>query len=185
MDYRQIIDIYYPRGSRRRDIYLDHCGKVASLALGILKNKELELDAGLVEEAAMLHDIGICLTDAPSLDCHGTSHYLLHGILGGRMLRDHGYCEEVARVAERHTGTGLSPREAGEIILPKLSFPVPLPPLMPQTRLERLVCYADKFYSKSGPSSRKSMERARTSVAKFGPENAARFDALVSEFGEV
>ena len=53
---------------------------------------------------------------------------------------------------------------------------------MPRTQLERLICYADKFYSKNADMSRKSLERVRASMARFSPETLARFESLHAEF---
>ena len=53
---------------------------------------------------------------------------------------------------------------------------------MPETLLERLVCYADKFYSKSGDMQRKSLERVRQSMSRHGGDTAARFEQLHREF---
>ena len=53
---------------------------------------------------------------------------------------------------------------------------------MPRTLLERLVCYADKFYSKSGDMQRKPLERVRASMSRLGVVTAARFEALHAEF---
>lgn len=173
MDYQKIIDKYYPAGSRLRDIYMKHCRQVADLALQIAEDKHLPLDPAEIEAAAMLHDIGICLTDAPGIDCHGTEPYLRHGLLGGQLLRSEGVPEIYARVAMRHTGAGLTADDIGR-------FGLPLPPgdYMPETLLEKLICYADKFYSKSGDMQRKSLDRVRQSMEKFGGDTPARFEAL-------
>lgn len=48
--------------------------------------------------------------------------------------------------------------------------------------LEKLVCYADKFYSKSGSMEQKSLERVEASIARFGDDNLARFRALHALF---
>ena len=79
----------------------DRCLKIAKA------HPELKLDEQFLEEAAMLHDLGIFGTDAPGIECHGTEPYIRHGIIGGKILRDKGW-ERHARVCERHTGTGLS-----------------------------------------------------------------------------
>ena len=55
---------------------------------------------------------------------------------------------------------------------------------MPRTLLERLVCYADKFYSKSGDMERKSFDRVRASMARHGDGALRRFDELVELFGK-
>ena len=145
-DYQRIIDKYYPAGSPLRDIYMRHCRSVANLALDIARRKGLDLSPADIEAAAMLHDIGIVRTDAPGIHCHGSEPYLAHGRIGADLLRAEGAPEEYARVAERHTGAGLTPEDVARMspmLPPDRSY-------MPQTLLERLVCYADKFYSKSG-----------------------------------
>lgn len=173
MDYQKIIDKYYPAGTRLRDIYMKHCRQVADLALEIAADRHLPLDPVEVEAAAMLHDIGICLTDAPGIDCHGKEPYLTHGLLGARLLRGEGAPEIYARVAMRHTGAGITADDIAR-------FDLPLPPgdYMPETLLEKLICYADKFYSKSGAMERKPLEGVRRSMTKFGGDTLSRFEAL-------
>ena len=163
-DSLSIIDKYYPEGTPLRDIYLRHCRSVADLALEIARNNALSLDPRQIETAAMLHDIGIFLTSAPGIGCHGDAPYVDHGPLGAALLRREGAPEWAARVAERHTGSGI-------------------PPYLPETELEQLICYADKFYSKSGSMQRKPMSQVEASMARFGPESLARFRAFVDRFG--
>lgn len=178
MTPQEIIDKYYPAGTARRDIYLDHANSVANLALKINADRQLGLDPETVRNAAMLHDIGIFMTDAPGIDCHGSEKYISHGALGADLLRQNGFPEEYARVAEAHTGVGLTPE-----IIEVLNFP--LPPgrdYMPRTMLEKLICYADKFYSKSGSRAQKTFRQARASIARHGGDSLARFDALAALF---
>lgn len=178
-DYQRIIDKYYPAGSPLRDIYMRHCRSVANLALDIARRKGLDLFPADIEAAAMLHDIGIVRTDAPGIHCHGSEPYLAHGRIGADLLRAEGAPEEYARVAERHTGAGLTPEDVARMspmLPPDRSY-------MPQTLLERLVCYADKFYSKSGDMKIKPLERVRASLAKFGEGASERFERLHQEFG--
>lgn len=175
-DYQTVIDKYYPAGTRLRDIYMRHCRSVADKALEIARRRSLPLDEEEIEAAAMLHDIGICLTDAAGIECRGCLPYLAHGYAGADLLRREGAPESYARVAERHTGSGLSADEAALLPIPAgRSY-------MPETLLERLVCYADKFYSKSGDMAEKPIERVRASIAKFGPAAASRFETLREEF---
>lgn len=179
-DWQNIIDSHYPAGRRARGILLSHCRAVAAEALGIARRLSLPLDAADIEGAAMLHDIGIIATDAPGIDCHGALPYLCHGVAGADMLRGAGAPEAYARVAERHTGAGLTHQEIAAAGLP-------LPAdrsYMPETLLEKLICYADCFYSKGGDGRRKSMERVEASMAKFGPGVAARFADLRKLFGD-
>lgn len=178
--YQDIIDKYYATQPELRRIYMLHCRSVADKALAIARRLHLPVDTADVEAAAMLHDIGIVLTDAAGICCHGTQPYLAHGRLGADLLRGEGAPEVYARVAERHTGAGLTPEEAAAIgagILP------PDRSYLPETLLERLVCYADKFYSKSGDMQEKTLERVRASMARFGADSLRRFEALHREFG--
>lgn len=180
MTWQELIDKYYPEGSRLRDIYLAHCRSVADLALEINASKELGLDPAAVEEAAMLHDIGIFRCDAPGIECHGSEPYIRHGVTGANIIRAEGPGETSARVAERHTGAGLT-RE--DILCQNL----PLDPdgdYMPQTCLERLICYADKFYSKSGDMQRKPLDRVIRSMQRISDPTLERFMTLHREFGD-
>lgn len=179
MDIKQIYDKYYPEGSPLREILEKHSRSVADLALCINSRLALGLDPAQVEQAAMLHDIGIFLTDASGIYCHGSEPYLRHGILGADLLRREGFPEWAARVAERHTGAGITPDD-----IRQMDLPLPLDrDLMPETLLERLVCYADKFYSKSGDMERKSIDCVRASMARHSASTVTRFERLHDEFG--
>ena len=141
--WQSIIDRYYPEG-KLRDILVGHSRQVADMALAIASGLDLDLPRDQIETAAMLHDIGIIATHAPGICCYGTQPYLMHGSIGAGMLRESGAPEWAAAVAERHTGAGLL---RCDIIAAGL--PDPGVDLLPRTLLERLVCYADKFFSKT------------------------------------
>lgn len=173
VDYHTIIDKYYRPGTKVRDIILSHSSSVGELALEISHSNSLGLDDDIVKTGAMLHDIGIVLTDAPGIDCRGSAPYLCHGLLGARLLLDEGAPLWVARIAARHTGAGLTARE-----IKAEGLPLPCIDLLPETLLEKLICYADKFYSKSGNMQRKSIERVRASMERYGSESLARFNHL-------
>ena len=156
MDYQAIINKYYPADDELRRVLLHHSRQVADRALQIArKHKELPVDLQFLEEAAMLHDLGIFRCDAPSIHCHGSEPYIRHGQIGGELLRAMGY-ERHARVCERHTGTGL-------------------PGFEPQTLEEESICYADKFYSKSKPQRVYSVMEAAQSLEKFGAPGVRKF----------
>ena len=60
MDYQRIIDKYYPTENKLKNILMVHSRSVADFALAVIaRHPELNIDASFVEEAAMLHDIGI------------------------------------------------------------------------------------------------------------------------------
>lgn len=184
-DWQSAVDSYYPADRKVRGILLTHSRSVADYALELARNRNLPLDPAQIEAAAMLHDIGIIATDAPGIDCFGTKPYLCHGPAGADMLRALGAPEIYALVAERHTGAGLTAEEV-------MASGLPLPPgrsYMPQSLLEQLICYADCFYSKGADPAvltlRKSLDRVRASMARFGPGVAARFEQLHARLGNV
>lgn len=177
-DYNEIINKYYPADTLRRAIYLKHCAAVANLALEITHHRNLPLAYDVVMEAGMLHDIGIFLTDAPDIGCHGAESYIRHGLLGASLLRAEGYPEEIARVAERHTGAGITAAEVRQ-----QNLPLPMADYMPETLLERLICYADKFYSKSGDMEQKPYDKVIRSMQRISDATLRRFLKLNEEFG--
>jgi len=167
---------------------------------------EFGADRDFVFAAAMLHDIGIIRCDAPGIFCYGSEPYLKHGVIGAAMLTQaplqllpswgekgllttksntnspsRGFCSPqtgkpkgvqrllkmsqsdregvgaLARVCARHTGTGL-------------------PGLEPETWEEKIVCYADKFFSKTKLDREKTYEEARQSLMKFGEEGVRKFE---------
>ena len=169
MNYQEIIDKYYPDNELKR-ILLTHSKQVANKAIEIVDcHPELNADKQFVEEAAMLHDIGIIKCNAPGIQCFGTEPYICHGTIGADMLRDEGFPHH-ARVCERHTGAGLS---LAEIIAQNL--PVPHYDLMPESIEEQIICYADKFFSKTRLTQEKTLKQAIHSLSKFGEEGVKRF----------
>ena len=177
MNYNIIIDKYYPQDNRLKEILMIHSRQVTARALKVCDlHPELHLDRQFVEEAAMIHDIGIFLCDAPAICCFGKEHYLRHGFLGAELMRKEGYPGH-ARVCERHTGAGLTAESiiAGHLLLPHRDF-------LPETMEEKVICYADKFYSKSKKQKEKTVEQVERSLAKFGEEGVERFREWVKMF---
>ena len=163
-----------------RHILLLHSRQVADRAMLICDHHpELGLDRDFIVSAAMLHDIGIIRCNAPGIHCHGTEPYIRHGMMGAKMLREVGdeALEPFARVCERHTGAGIT-RE--EILLQRL--PLPHRDFTPETIEEKLICYADKFYSKSHPEHEKTTDEAIRSLTKFGEAGVERFKKWVEMF---
>lgn len=178
MDYRHIIDKYYPEDNALKQILLKHSRAVADKALHICEiHPELALDRPFVEEAAMLHDIGIFRCDAPGIECHGSEPYICHGRIGAELLRSEGFPRH-ARVCERHTGAGLSVHD-----ITTQHLPLPVQSFLPETLEEQLICYADKFFSKTRLDQEKTAEQAEKSLSKFGQEGVQRFRKWHQMFG--
>jgi uncharacterized protein len=177
MDYQSIIDKYYKGNGKLKDILLRHSKAVAEKALAIADaHPELHLDRRFIIEAAMVHDIGIIKTDAPDIQCFGAEPYIRHGVMGAEMMRAEGFPLH-ARVCERHTGAGLSLKEIEEQHLP-----LPHEDLLPETLEEKVICYADKFFSKTKLDREKTLEQAERSVAKHGEEGLRRFREMEKIF---
>lgn len=130
---------------------------------------ELNLDRQFIIEAAMLHDIGIFKCDAPGIQCFGKAPYLTHGRIGAELLRAEGLPKH-ARVCERHTGAGITKEE-----ILRLNLPLPPQDFLPETMEEKVICYADKFYSKTRPEQEKTIEQAEQSLQRFGEVGLERF----------
>ena len=179
-----ILRAFYPEENPFWQLLLKHSTQVRDKALAILaaSHGAVEADARLVAKGAMLHDIGIGRCRAPGILCYGAEDYMAHGVVGAGMLREYAAehavdLEACARICERHTGSGLT---AEEVRAEKL--PIPVRDYLPVTPAERLVCLADKFYSKSGAMAEKSLERLRSEMARFGEAPLRRLDEMIGEF---
>lgn len=167
----ELIEKYYLKDSDIYYILVIHSEQVTQKALEIANRlPDLKLDTEFIAEAAMLHDIGIFKCNAPRIHCRGTHHYIEHGYLGAEILRAEGLPRH-ALVCERHTGVGISL----EMILNK-NLPLPHRDMLPIMLEEQLICYADKFFSKTKLGEAHSIEKIRTSLGHFGEKGVARFD---------
>ncbi len=168
-----VIERFYTKG-KLYDLLVTHCQKVAERAVKVLEDHpEFKADSHFIYQAAMLHDIGIIKTNAPSIFCEGTEPYICHGYLGADMLRSIGL-DKHAYIAERHTGTGLTKEYIAEN-----GLPLPLDrTYMPETIEEKIVCYADKFFSKTKLYNCKDADAVRVSLKKFGDETIERFNIM-------
>lgn len=172
-----IIRKYFQPDSDGYHILITHSQSVTQKALAIAQaHPELQADTDFIAEAAMLHDIGIVQCHAPKIGCFGTHKYIEHGYLGAAMLRAEGL-ERHALVAERHTGTGI-----GHLQIMQEKLPIPLGDYFPVSIEEKIICYADKFFSKSNIHEEKSIAQARISLSKFGGDTIARFDEWTKYF---
>lgn len=173
----ELIHKYYAKQPDLEYLLLRHSRQVAGRALTIaMSHPEWNLDTRFIFEAAMLHDIGIIKTNAEGILCQGAEKYICHGRLGAEMLRAEGL-EAHARVAERHTGTGLTAKQIAE-----RNLPLPVQDYMPETLEEQIICYADKFYSKSHPEVEKTHQEALKSLEKFGTEGLTIFLTWMRKF---
>lgn len=174
-----IIHQYYDPRSELYRILITHNILVTKRALDIAtalqqRQQQFELDLNFIYEAAMLHDIGILRCNAPEIFCTGHAPYICHGIIGREILESAGLPRH-ALVCERHTGAGLS-RE--NVIQQKL--PLPLRDYLPVSLEEKIICLADRFYTKTPAELflEKSVRQIRLEMKNWGPEILARFESL-------
>lgn len=92
----------------------------------------------------MLHDIGIFLTDATGIYCFGDKPYICHGYLGADLLRS----EEVIPTTCANMRKAYRSRAFVTEIMAQ-NLPVPHREMLPVSMEEQVICFADKFYSKT------------------------------------
>jgi uncharacterized protein len=171
---------YYLPESKAYYLLTHHSEMVVAKSLRIAgRMRHLDPDADFIREAAMLHDIGIFLTNEPAIGCLGEKEYICHGYLGREILDKEGLPRH-ALVCERHLGVGLSAREIED-----KNLPVPKRDMLPLSIEEQIICFADKFFSKDTAFllHEKPLERVRKGIARFGEEKLRRFDEWVKLFG--
>ena len=189
MDPYLFIGKYYAFDSPLRRILVLHSESVTAKAVAIAtSHPALHADLETVRCGALLHDIGIFLTDADGILCHGTAPYICHGVLGADLLRreadtaplspaDRDLLLRCADICERHTGTGLTLRQIVDE-----GWDLPHRDLQPRTVEEEIVCFADKFFSKTRLTTERTPAQARAKLVPFGPDGLQKFDDWCQRF---
>lgn len=104
-----------------------HSEKVAEKAIEIAnKIKKADVNLRLIEIGALLHDIGRTKT-----------HGFKHALIGGKILRQMGFSDGLARICETHILGGLDKEDAKKVGLPERDY-------LPITLEEKIICLADK-----------------------------------------
>jgi len=181
-----IIDKYYKSNSRAYEIILQHGKQVTRKALDAAKKvPQLNPDLDFIKEAAMLHDIGMLLTNATELGCKGKNPYICHGYLGREILEKIGLPRH-ALVCERHVGVGICVIRIALLVLLTCRYALPLPKrdMLPVSIEEQIICFADKFFSKNRDSLKKekSVEDIKQYLKPYGLEKVRRFQSWVDLF---
>jgi uncharacterized protein len=174
IDPEEIITRFHPVGSRSRELLLRHGDLVSRKAVDILDHALwLKTDREFVIQAAMLHDIGIGRTRCPDLGCTGSLPYVCHGVAGRAILDPLGL-KRHGLVCERHVGVGISADQAR-----RQKIPLPVRDMLPLSLEERLICYADKFFSKTDNGRHeKSIDEIIAGLIRYNGNYAGRFLAL-------
>jgi uncharacterized protein len=160
------------------EIVLEHSRLVAFKAVEIAQRVNISVDIIFIEEAAILHDIGIGMTSAPKIGCFGQDHYITHGIHGRRILESEGFPRH-ALVCERHIGVGLTTED-----IKTQDLPLPCRDMSPTCIEEEIICFADLFYSKKpgAVGIEKSPEDVRKGLNRFGQKKVKIFDSWIELF---
>lgn len=180
IDTDAIIHRFYDPGSTACRVLMEHSRCVADKACRIADRvSHLSPDRAFIEEAALLHDIGMIRTQAPAIGCQGEQPYLFHGVLGRDML-DGIDLPRHGLVAERHILTGIT-KDA--IVARNLGLP--LRDMVPVTLEEIIVCYADIFFSKTpGALDReKTVDDILGELSRYGGEHVLTFRRWLGQFG--
>jgi uncharacterized protein len=174
-----IIGKYYAPGSLAHQILIDHSEMVSEKALKIAaRMRHLHPDEQFIQEAAMLHDIGILFTNEDRIGCFGEKPYICHGFLGRNIIEAEGFPEH-ALVCERHVGVGITVQD-----IEKKNLPLPKRDMMPVSLEEKIICFADKFFSKNPEFLRKEKPFGivRAGIARYGKEKLQIFDEWAAIF---
>ena len=168
---------FYDPGSKAYGLIIQHGRQVASKALDIARRvSHLGLDLNFIKEAALLHDIGIFLTNSPELGLNGEFPYVCHGYLGRDILENKGLPLH-ALVCERHVGVGITAEE-----IKRHNLPLPERDMVPVSIEEKIVCFADKFFSKNGNLNEKSIKEILSNLERYGRDKVERFQAWMQLF---
>ena len=174
MDPYDLIREFYNPASDLYSLLVFHSERVAEKALAIARSvPQLHPDLDFIRQAAMLHDIAIFQTNAAQIRCQGKHPYVMHGLLGRKILEQKGLPRH-ALVCERHVGVGISKEE-----IQHRRLQLPLRDMIPQSIEEIIVCFADKFFSKDPGHNRteKTLPEVMATVSRYGEKQAERFMA--------
>ena len=174
----QLLDKYYKDYAKLKEVLLAHGKSIYEMSKEISSlHPEYHINLPFMYEASYLHDIGIYKTNVNKIGCFGTEVYLMHGIIGGEIMRKEGYLD-LAHACERHTGSGLDSND-----LKKIGYEPPEKRIyIPQTIEEKLLCYCDKFFSKSDVTIKFTKQDILTKRSKYGDNVLQRMNDLFTLF---
>ncbi len=178
MNPTDIIKEFYNSSSKAYGILMEHGELVAEKALKAAeKVKHQNPDLDFINEAAMLHDIRIFMTDMPHLGCLGSHPYIVHGIMGRAILDKMGFPKH-GLVCERHLNVGISAEE-----IKARGLPFPIRDMVPVSLEEKIICYADRFFTKRPDGAiKKSVDEVAATLERHGQNKVNTFLTWVELF---
>jgi len=181
LDYHSLIHKYIAPNSFAYSIYMPHVTLVTAKALEIAERLKLSLSQKrFIEEACMLHDIGIIKTNSIDIGCFGDLPYVCHIIEGRKILEAEGYPLH-ARVAENHIGVGGLLKT--EIV--ENNMPLPNRDILCTTIEEKIISFADLYFSKNPKRVflEKSQKQVKQKVKQYGKRQEKTFKDWCKLFG--
>lgn len=181
LDYHSLIIKYIKPDTFAYRIYITHVTLVTAKALEIAERLKLSLSQKrFIEEAAMLHDIGIIATNSEDIGCYGELPYACHIIEGRKILEEEGLPLH-ARVAENHIGVGGLLKS--EIIENKM--PLPHKDILCSTIEEKIISFADLYFSKNPKRVflEKTQGQVKQKVKQYGKRQEKTFKEWCKLFG--
>lgn len=175
MEYFEIINRYLQFDSQVYRKYIFHCTAVTKKSVQIAKTLKLsKKEITFIEEAAMLHDIGICSVDMGNNKIG--IPYICHGIVGEQILAKEGLIKH-SLVARNHIGVGLTAKQ-----IKKKRFPLPVIDMKPQTIHQEIITYSDLFFSKGNLFLTRTSSQVRNKIGKYGTDVLKTFEDWHKKF---
>jgi uncharacterized protein len=177
-----ILARHYDPATELYRILVVHSVLVAEKSLQIARQylcryPQAAIDMEFLTEAAILHDIGIQRCHSPKIFCEGKELYVCHGFIGRGILEEEGLPRH-GLACERHTGAGITREE-----VLREGLPMPERDYLPSSLEEKILCVADKFFSKTPHKlwREKPLAKIEKSLGKYGPDVLARWARLRAE----
>jgi len=180
INYFEIIHKYIPPDSFTYSVYLPHVALVTAKALKIARKLGLsDAQQIFIEEAAMLHDIGIVKVKRYDPASGSDLPYICHAPAGREILEREGLPKH-ALVAETHIGVGISKEE-----IVANQYPLPHRDLIPESIEEKIISWADLFFSKTPHKLwiEASLDEIEQKVARYGERHVNVFHEWLALFG--
>lgn len=126
-----------------------------------------EVNLDLVQAGALLHDLAMPLIGKEIVRCQ-------HAFMAGKIVRKLGY-PEVAKIAERHYGSGLSKEEIIQngLFLPRKDF-------IPKTIEEKIVNFVDRLSNPTALQKKKLIEEVKDTKTQW-----LRFQKIGNELNKM
>lgn len=168
----------YAPNDKVYNLVYGHCQIVSEISLWCADNiaHETKIDKKLLQAACLLHDVGSYAffdNDGNNLN---DRLYPQHAILGAKILEDEGVDNRITSIVATHVLLGLTKKEIIETpwYLPERGYE-------PNSVEGQLLCYADRFHSKTPTFN--AFDTFHDRLRQNLPLQAAKFEEWSNRFG--